>query len=128
MDTPSSRSAKVTVYGAGLRWLWKRRLSGRFGREVMAGVIDQDIRRDIGGDDQRVDSVSTDWSDETFKHVMLPIWMAAYKYNDKSYRFVVNGQTGKVQGERPYSAWKIALAVVLGLVVAGAIFYVTQKQ
>ncbi|OYU19580.1 MAG: primosomal protein N' (replication factor Y) - superfamily II helicase [Rhodobacteraceae bacterium PARR1] len=98
------------------------------GREVMSGVIDQDIRRDIGGDDQRVDNVDTDWSDETFKHVLLPIWMAAYKYNDKSYRFVVNGQTGKVQGERPYSAWKIAAAVVLGLVVAGAIFYVTQMQ
>jgi LSD1 subclass zinc finger protein len=98
------------------------------GREVMAGVIDQDIRRDIGGDDQRVDNVSTDWSDETFKHVLLPIWMAAYKYNDKSYRFVVNGQTGKVQGERPYSAWKIAAAVVLGLVVAGAIFYLTQMK
>lgn len=98
------------------------------GRDVMAGVIDQDIRRDIGGDDQRVDSVSTDWSDETFKHVLLPVWMAAYKYNDTSYRFVVNGQTGKVQGERPYSAWKIAAAVVLGLVVAGAIFYVTQMK
>jgi LSD1 subclass zinc finger protein len=98
------------------------------GREVMAAEIDLDIRRDIGGDDQRVDNVSTDWSDETFKHVLLPIWMAAYKYNDKSYRFVVNGQTGKVQGERPYSAWKIAAAVVLGLVVAGAIFYLTQMK
>ena len=98
------------------------------GREVMAGVIEQDIRRDIGGDEQRIDSVDTDWSDETFKHVLLPIWMAAYKYNDKSYRFVVNGQTGKVQGERPYSAWKIAGAVVVGLIVACAIFYFTQMQ
>ena len=47
--------------------------------------------------------VDTDYSDETFKHILLPIWMAAYKYGGKSYRFMVNGQTGEVQGERPYS-------------------------
>lgn len=98
------------------------------GREVMSDVIRQDVREDIGGDTQRIDSVDTDWSAETFKHVLLPIWMAAYKYNGKSYRFVVNGQTGKVQGERPYSKWKIFFAVLLALIVAGIIYTVTQKQ
>jgi ribosomal protein S27E len=82
------------------------------GRAVMSRVIENDARRDIGGDAQRVDHVDTDWQDETFKHILLPIWMAAYKYNGKSYRFLVNGQTGEVQGERPYSKWKIALAVL----------------
>ncbi|MDT8856691.1 primosomal protein N' (replication factor Y) - superfamily II helicase [Paracoccaceae bacterium Fryx2] len=90
------------------------------GRQIMAGVIQGDVRRDIGGDEQRVDHVDTDYSAETFKHILLPIWMAAYKYNGKTFRFVVNGQTGKVQGERPWSAWKIAFAVVLALVLAGA--------
>jgi hypothetical protein len=74
-------------------------------------VIVQDVRRDIGGDEQRVHDVDTDWSDETFKHILLPVWMAAYKYNGKSYRFLVNGQTGEVQGERPWSIWKIGFAV-----------------
>jgi hypothetical protein len=73
----------------------------------------QDVRRDIGGDEQRVHDIDTDWSDETFKHILLPVWMAAYKYNGKSYRFLVNGQTGEVQGERPWSIWKIAFAVIL---------------
>ena len=97
-------------------------------REVMADVIRDDIRSDIGGDEQRIDDVDTDWKDETFKHVLLPIWMAAYKYNGKSFRFVVNGQTGKVQGERPYSAWKIAFAVLAALIVAGIVFAVTQSR
>ena len=83
------------------------------GRAEMSRVIEGDARRDIGGDAQRVDSVDTDWRDETFKHILLPVWMAAYKYNGKSYRFLVNGQTGEVQGERPYSKWKIAFAVLL---------------
>jgi hypothetical protein len=52
----------------------------------------------------RPDSVDTDYADETFKHILLPVWMAAYKYNGKSYRFLVNAQSGKVQGERPWSA------------------------
>jgi hypothetical protein len=48
--------------------------------------------------------VETQVSDVTFKHVLLPVWLAAYRYRGKPYRFVVNGQTGKVQGERPWSA------------------------
>ena len=91
--------------------------------EVMAGVIEDDVRRDIGGDVQRVESVDTDHSHETFKHILLPIWMAAYKYGGKSYRFLVNGQTGEVQGERPYSWWKIGFTVVLvAALVLGAVY------
>ena len=49
--------------------------------------------------------------------------MAAYKYRGKTYRFVVNGQTGAVKGERPYSVIKIALAVLALAVIAGAVGY-----
>jgi hypothetical protein len=93
------------------------------GRAAMARVIENDARRDIGGDAQRVDHVDTDWRDETFKHVLLPVWMAAYKYNGKSYRFLVNGQTGEVQGERPYSRWKIAFAVLGAMAVVLGVLY-----
>ena len=92
-------------------------------RARMEGVIQGDVRRDIGGDEQRIHDIDTDWSDETFKHILLPVWMAAYKYNGKSYRFLVNGQTGEVQGERPWSIWKIAFAVILvGSLILGAIY------
>jgi ribosomal protein S27E len=95
-------------------------------RAQMDEVIRGDVARDIGGDEQRITAVQTEASAETFKHILLPIWMAAYKYGGKSYRFVVNAQTGKVQGERPWSAWKIAFAVVLGLIVAGGLAYYYQ--
>jgi hypothetical protein len=92
---------------------------------IMASAIREDVRRAIGGDEQRIDRIDTAHSEETFKHILLPVWMAAYKYNGKSYRFLVNGQTGEVQGERPWSAWKIALAVlaVTGIVLAGVYLY-----
>ena len=88
----------------------------------------QDVRRDIGGDEQRVHSVDTDWSDETFKHILLPIWTAAYKYNGKSYRFLVNGQTGEVQGERPWSVWKIAFAVILAAILVFGAIYLSDPE
>ena len=95
-------------------------------KQKMARVIESDVRRDIGGDEQRISGIDTDYSGETFKHIMLPIWMAAYKYNGKSYQFLVNGQTGEVQGQRPWSVWKIALAAVAAALVAGAVLYLMK--
>ncbi|EAR49842.1 hypothetical protein OG2516_06042 [Oceanicola granulosus HTCC2516] len=92
-------------------------------RAYMDRMILRDVKYDIGGDRQRVHDIQTEVRDVTFKHILLPVWMAAYKYNGQSFRFVVNGRTGKVQGERPYSAWKIAFAVILGLILAAGIGY-----
>ena len=92
-------------------------------RAQMDRVISRDVRFDIGGDRQRVHHIDTTVSDITFKHILLPVWLAAYKYRGKTYRFVVNARTGRVQGERPYSTWKIVPAVVLGLCVAGVVGY-----
>lgn len=96
-------------------------------RAQMAQVIAGDVRRDIGGDQQRIDRLDSEFSAETFKHVLLPIWTAAYRYNGKSYRFVVNGQSGRVMGERPWSAWKIAAATLVALVALAAFLYLTQS-
>jgi len=92
-------------------------------RQHMARVIERDVRFDIGGDRQRIHDIDTDVSDVTFKHILLPVWLAAYKYRGKTYRFVINGRTGRVQGERPWSTIKIAIAVTLGLLVAAAVGY-----
>jgi DNA-directed RNA polymerase subunit RPC12/RpoP len=92
-------------------------------REIMNGVIEQDVRRDIGGDQQRIGELRTEVGALTFKHVLLPIWLAAYRYRGKSFRFVVNGRTGAVEGERPWSAGKIAIAVLVAILVALLIAY-----
>jgi ribosomal protein S27E len=97
-------------------------------RTYMDRIIMRDVKFDIGGDRQRVHNIETQISDVTFKHILLPVWLAAYKYRGKSYRFVVNGRTGAVQGERPWSGWKIAFAVILGLSVAAAIGYMVAMN
>ena len=90
-------------------------------RQHMARVIERDVRFDIGGDQQRIHAIDTEVSAVTFKHILLPVWLAAYKYRGQTYRFVINGRTGQVQGERPYSALKITIAVVLSLAVAAGL-------
>jgi hypothetical protein len=96
----------------------------------MAPVIRRDIERDIGGDRQRIHAVETRYADIRFKHILLPVWISAFRFRDRVYRFLVNGRTGEVQGERPYSAWKIAFAVLLAAVLAGgglAVWQVLQR-
>ena len=98
-------------------------------RAIMDRQIERDVKFDIGGDQQRIHRIETQVSAVTFKHILLPVWLAAYKYRGKTYRFVVNGQTGRVQGERPWSAWKIAGAILLALMIgciAGYIYALNE--
>ena len=90
-------------------------------RGIMDVTIRQTIRRDIGGDHQRIFSVNTSYRDITYKHLLLPVWLAAYRFREKTYRILVNARTGEVQGEQPWSFWKIFFAVLVVLVVIGGI-------
>ncbi|MGF1545812.1 MAG: primosomal protein N' (replication factor Y) - superfamily II helicase [Thiotrichales bacterium] len=96
-------------------------------REVMDNVLRNDIVRDIGGDLQRITHMRSAHRDVHFKHILLPIWAAAYRFRGKSYRFVVNGQTGEVQGERPWSFWKIASLVLLALIALLGVFWAVDQ-
>jgi hypothetical protein len=92
-------------------------------RELAEPAIRQTVCGDIGGDHQRIASMQSEFSNVTFKHILLPLWISAYHYSGQSYRFVINARTGAVQGERPYSAWKIFLFVlaILLVVLIGAL-------
>ncbi len=95
---------------------------------IMATQIRSDVRHDIGGDEQRIHSVRTQHDDVTFKHLLLPVWISAYRFGEEVYRFLVNARTGEVQGERPWSWVKIALAVAAVLAVVATIAYFVTRQ
>jgi hypothetical protein len=86
-------------------------------RERMQPAIDAAIRRDIGGDVQRIHARQTVVDDIRFKHLLLPLWIGSYRFDGKPYRIVVNGQSGEVEGDRPWSRWKIGLAVLAVLLL-----------
>jgi DNA-directed RNA polymerase subunit RPC12/RpoP len=97
-------------------------------QQKMARVQEGRCAGDIGGDTHRGLNVSNQFSQTTFKHVLLPIWIAAYRYNGKVYRFLVNGQSGEVVGVAPWSFWKIAALVIVILAVLGVIGTVVARQ
>jgi len=73
---------------------------------------------DVPGDTQRFLRVTNQFSEEKFKHVLLPIWISVYRYKEKPFRFLVNGQTGEVTGHAPWSVVKIVLfCLALGVVL-----------
>jgi hypothetical protein len=87
----------------------------------------------VPGDTQRGLTVRNEFSHVTFKHVLLPIWIAAYRYNGKPYQFLVNGQTGEVVGKAPWSFWKIFffclfIAAVIGVGVFVYTRYADNKR
>jgi predicted RNA-binding Zn-ribbon protein involved in translation (DUF1610 family) len=101
------------------------------GFESAKGIMDVTIRAtiasDIGGDHQRIDTVDTRYRGVTFKHILLPVWISAYRYQQRVFRFLVNASTGEVQGERPWSALKIALLVIAILIAVAIAVYLTQR-
>ncbi|QNM97238.1 hypothetical protein [Chitinimonas koreensis] len=111
----------VEAYQVGLEPGFER------ARGRMEPVIRDAICRDIGGDVQQISEMSPRYSAITFKHVLLPVWLSSYQYGGKTWRFLVNGQTGEVQGERPWSAWKIAFAVLAVLLVLGVVIYLSGQ-
>lgn len=102
--------------------------STRKAEEQLRDREHQACANQLGGDEQRGLQVDTYLSEQTFKHLLLPLWICAYTYNGKLYRFLVNGQTGQVAGERPKSWIKIALLVLGFLLIVGILYWLSQKK
>jgi hypothetical protein len=90
-------------------------------KEKMRRALQRVVAADIGGDLQRIRRMEIHHEGSTFKHILLPVWLGAYRFGGKTYRICLNGRTGEVQGERPWSVWKLALLVVLIVLVLGVL-------
>ena len=101
---------------------YEKELSTCFGlaKERVESALAGDVRQRIGGDEQRVHSQDTQYSALTYKHVLLPVWVLAYRYGNTPFRVVVNAVTGQVHGERP---WSIPKIVAFAIFVAAVVFF-----
>lgn len=87
----------------------------KMAKQRMRSELQDEARRRIGGDTQRGVECDSAFSKTTFKLVLLPLYIGTFAYRGKSYTVHVNGETGRVEGRRPWSAWKITFAVLLAL-------------
>jgi len=95
--------------------------AARLAREEMEGEIRSLCASDVPGDTHRNLQVHTDYSGQTFKHVLVPIWLLTYDYGARNFQVVINGYTGTIAGKYPKSWVKITLAVLGALAAIGAL-------
>lgn len=97
-------------------------------RDRMQRETEQLCSREVPGDTQRNLQVNADFSAQTFKHILVPIWLLTYTYHGKSFQAVINGYTGTIAGKYPLSWIKITIAVVLGLIAALILLYLFSQS
>jgi DNA-directed RNA polymerase subunit RPC12/RpoP len=85
------------------------------GKAAMRERAKDACRQDIPSHHVRNFSMTADFADEVWRYVLLPVYVAAYRFESKVYQVLVNGQTGKVAGQKPVAWWKIWLVVALML-------------
>ncbi len=83
----------------------------------MNNVIRNQIICEIGGDTVSSLNIQTKYEDVTFKQLLCPLYNGSYQTLNKKYHFVINGQTGKFQGDYPKSPTKITLFVLFILLI-----------
>lgn len=105
-------------YSLGVRDAWKLVRDNLKFR--ISSSIEMDICRKHNADHVRNLRVDTVFRKMTYKYLLLPVWISSYKYKDKIYQFMVNGQTGKVSGKTPISIPKIVICIV-GLIIIMAL-------
>ncbi|MGL4400872.1 MAG: zinc ribbon domain-containing protein [Luteolibacter sp.] len=103
------------------------RKASQISKQQMDTTIRELCSRDVPGDTQRNLQVQSLYRGRTFKHVLVPVWLATYTYGAKSFQVVVNGYTGKMAGEHPLSWVKITLAVLAALIVIFIIVSLNQR-
>ncbi|WP_109699165.1 hypothetical protein [Chitinophaga deserti] len=89
-----------------------------FIEEACAGLCRIDTYKDL--------EVNTSYSNQTYKHILLPIWLCTYVYKNKSYHFLVNGQTGKVHGKKPVSTGKVVMVILAVVAIILLIILLNQ--
>ena len=91
-------------------------------RETLEGLC----AAEVPGETHRNLVIHPVYSNETFKHVLVPVWLLTYDYGPKKYQVVANGYTGTIAGDYPYSAWKIFFLVAAIVIVVLVLLYAAQ--
>ncbi|MEJ2597253.1 MAG: hypothetical protein P8Z00_02915 [Anaerolineales bacterium] len=87
----------------------RQQVTHQFRREL-------NTRIEVGKEKRNLHISQTQWSDMTFKHVLLPLWIGTYRYQGKEFHLLVNGQTGKVGGKKPRDPVKVMMALLIGAI------------
>jgi hypothetical protein len=125
---PFPTTTELVPYNAGFLsgWVVERYqidliAAAQQARADMDAEMEKLCGQEVPGDTYRNLNVDSDYSGQTFKHILVPIWLLSYNYGTRNFQVVINGYTGTIAGRYPKSWIKITLAVLGVLVLAGLI-------
>ncbi len=96
-------------------------------QEQMNAKLQALCAQQVPGDTHRNLRINPDYAGRTFKHILVPVWLLSYDYGSKAYQVLVNGYTGQIAGNRPYSAWKIFFAVLAAVIAALIVIFLSNQ-
>ena len=123
---PFPSTTELVPYNAGFLsgWVVERYqidlvAAANLSRDRMEREMQAMCAAQVPGDTQRNLEVADDYSGQTFKHILVPIWLVSYNYGTQHYQVVINGYTGRIAGKYPKSWVKILFAVLTALTAFG---------
>lgn len=97
-------------------------------REEAVRILRREITRKINADEVRNLRLRTSYSDIKYRHTLFPLWISSYRYRNKSFNYMVNGQTGRFSGKAPVSGIKVFLTIIITLaIIALAVYLLGQS-
>lgn len=121
---PFPTKTKLKPYNAGFLagWVVERYqidllAAAQAARARMDDALERLCAQQVPGDTQRDLQVSANYSGQTFKHILVPVWLLIYDFHGKPFQVVINGFTGTIAGRYPKSWWKISLVVLAVVIV-----------
>ena len=97
-------------------------------KRILRGNVESKVRTEKSADSVRNMNINTEFNNITYKYLLLPIWISSFKYNNKVYNFMVNGQTGKVSGNTPISWIKVAITVIVVIAAIAIIMHFLNQD
>ncbi len=97
-------------------------------REEMDSEMERLCAAEVPGDTHRNLQVRSDYSGQTYKHILVPIWLLTYNYSARVFQVVINGYTGAIAGKYPKSWIKITLAVLAALAAAWIVLLLANQH
>ncbi len=97
-------------------------------KDKATDILRMEITRQINADEVRNLRLKTNYSGVRYRHTLFPVWISSYRYRNKTFRYTVNGQTGRFHGKAPVSVLKVILAVVITLLVIAAAVYLLGES
>lgn len=97
-------------------------------RAAMEARLQALCAQQVQGDTYRNLVVHASYSQQTFKHILAPVWLLGYTYGARRFQCVMNGVTGSIRGEYPKSPWKIALLVIAAVILVLIVMSIGGRQ